>query len=94
MAFAKKFKIKGLSRDKLYPLAKSENPKLVWLDVQAKEQDMPMSVHISLDGRRGARVREFDFDLTPVPVSTRTAKCLTVTKWNVKEVKRNDLTLK
>ena len=55
---------------------------------------MPKSVHISLDGRSGARVRELDFDLTPVPLSTRTAKGLTVTKWNIKEVKRNDLALK
>ena len=55
---------------------------------------MPRSVHISLDGRSGARVREFDFDLTPVPVSTRTSKGLTVTKWAIKEVKRPDLALK
>jgi topoisomerase-4 subunit A len=55
---------------------------------------MPKSVHISLDGRSKARVREFDFDLTPVPVSTRTAKGLTVTKWSIKEVKRTDLALK
>lgn len=93
-AFAKKFQIGGLSRDKLYPLAKSENSRIVWLDIQTKEKDMPKSVHISLDGRSGARVREFDFDLTPVPVSTRTAKGLTVTKWAIKEVKINDLSLK
>ena len=93
-AFAKKFQIGGLSRDKLYPLVKSENSRIVWLDIQTKEKDMPKSVHISLDGRSGARVREFDFDLTPVPVSTRTAKGLTVTKWAVKEVKVNDLALK
>ena len=55
---------------------------------------MPKSVHVSLDGRTGARVREIDFDLTPVPVSTRTSKGLTVTKWSIKEVKRNDLALK
>ncbi len=47
-----------------------------------------------LDGRSGARVRELDFDLMPVPVSTRTSKGLLVTKWAVKEVKRNDLALK
>jgi len=41
----------------------------------------------------GARIREFDFDLTKVPVSTRSAKGLTVTKWSVKEVKRTDLAL-
>ncbi len=92
-AFAKKFQIGGLSRDKLYPLVKSENSKIVYLEVSMKEKDMPKSVHVSLDGRSGARVREIDFDLTHVPVSTRAAKGLTVTKWAVKEVKRNDLAL-
>lgn len=49
---------------------------------------------MSLDGRSGARVRELDFDLTPVPVSTRTAKGLLVTKWAIKDVQINDLSLK
>jgi topoisomerase-4 subunit A len=93
-AFAKKFQIGGLSRDKLYPLAKGENSKLLYLEVSKTEKEMPKKLHISLDGRSGARVREIDFDLTAVPVSTRTAKGLTVTKWAVKEVKRVDLDLK
>ncbi len=92
--FAKKFQIGGLSRDKLYPLAKSEGSKLVWLHVAEKEKDMPKSIHVSIDGRSGARVRELDFDLTPIPVSTRTSKGLTVTKWAVKEVRVNELELK
>lgn len=92
--FAKKFQIGGLSRDKLYPLAKTEGSKLVWLHVADKEKDMPKAIHVSLDGRSGARVRELDFDLTPIPVSTRTSKGLIVTKWAVKEVKPNDLELK
>jgi topoisomerase-4 subunit A len=92
-AFAKKFQIGGLSRDKLYPLTKSEGSKIVYLEVSAKEKDMPKTVHVSLDGRSGARIREIDFDLTAVPVSTRSAKGLTVTKWTIKEVKRTDLAL-
>jgi topoisomerase-4 subunit A len=92
--FAKKFQIGGLSRDRLYPLAKSEGSKVVWLHVAEKEKDMPKSIHVSIDGRSGARVRELDFDLTPIPVSTRTSKGLTVTKWAVKEVRVNDLELK
>ena len=92
-AFAKKFQIGGLSRDKLYPLAKSEGSRVVYFEVSAKEKDMPKTLHVSLDGRSGARVREIDFDMTPVPVSTRSAKGLTVTKWSVKEVKRTDLAL-
>jgi topoisomerase-4 subunit A len=48
---------------------------------------------IYIDGRSGARVREFEFDLSEIPVSTRTAKGVTVTKWPVKDVKRVDLSL-
>jgi topoisomerase-4 subunit A len=92
--FAKKFQIGGLSRDRLYPLAKSEGSKLVWLHVADKEKDMPKSIHVSIDGRSGARIREIDFDLTPLSVSTRTSKGLTVTKWAVKEVRPSDLELK
>ncbi|HAB18990.1 MAG TPA: DNA gyrase/topoisomerase IV subunit A [Verrucomicrobiota bacterium] len=85
-AFAKKFQIGGLSRDKLYPLVKSENSRVVFLEVSATEKEMPRALHISLDGRSGARIREFDFDLTRLPVSTRASKGLTVTKWSVKDV--------
>lgn len=92
--YAKKFQIGGLSRDKLYPLAKTEGSKLIWLHVADKEKEMPKSIHVSLDGRSGARVRELDFDLTPISVSTRTSKGLLVTKWSIKEVKPNDLELK
>ena len=86
-AMAKKFQIGGLSRDKLYPLVKSENSRIVYLEVSAREKDMPKTLRVSLDGRGGARVRELDFDLTRIPVSTRTSKGLTITKWTVKGVK-------
>jgi len=89
-AFAKRFQIGGLSRDKLYPLAPSEGSKLLYLEVSPTEKAMPQKLHVSLDGRGGARVRELDFDLTPVPVSSRGAKGLTITKWAVKAVKRVD----
>lgn len=85
-AFAKKFQIGGLSRDKLYPLVKSEKSRVVYLHVSATEKEMPESIHVSLDGRSGARIRELDFDLSTLPVSTRTSKGLTVTKWSVKDV--------
>ena len=93
-AFAKRFQIGGLSRDKLYPLVASDGSRVVYLDVSATEKAMPKKLQISLDGRSGARVREFAFDLTPVPVSSRSAKGLTVTKWAVKAVKPVDLALR
>ena len=92
-AFAKKFRIGGVTRDKLYPLVKSTGSKVVYFEVSRDEKALAKSLHISLDGRSRARVREFDFDLTRVPVSNRSAKGLTVTRWPVKEVRRADLTL-
>ena len=89
-AFAKKFQIGGLSRDKLYPLAKSEGSKVVFMHIATTEKDMPKSLRISLDGRSGARVRELDFDLSELPVSGRNAKGATVSKWTVKDVKASD----
>jgi topoisomerase IV subunit A len=92
-AFAKRFQIGGLSRDKLYPLAKGEGSRVVYLDVAKTEPEMPRKLKIFIDGRSGARVRELEFDLAHVPVSARSAKGLTVTKWPVKDVKRADLAL-
>ena len=92
-AFAKKFQIGGVTRDKLYPLVKTPGSRVVYLEVHASEKEMAKSLHVSLDGRSRARIREFDFDLTRVSVSNRSAKGLTVTRWPVKEVKRLDLVL-
>jgi topoisomerase-4 subunit A len=92
-AFAKRFQIGGLSRDKLYPLTKSEGSRVLYLDVAKSEKEMPKKLTIFIDGRSGARVREFEFDLAPIPVSSRTAKGLTVSKWPVKDVRRADLAL-
>jgi topoisomerase-4 subunit A len=92
-AFAKRFRIGGITRDKLYPLVKTPGSKVVYLEVNPDEKALAKTLHISLDGRCRARIREFDFDLTRVPVSNRGAKGLTVTRWPVKDVKRADLTL-
>jgi topoisomerase IV subunit A len=92
-AFAKRFQIGGLSRDKLYPLVKSEGSRIVYLELSRTERDMPQKLMVHIDGRSGARVRQFEFDMSKVPVSTRTAKGLTVTRWPVRDVKRVDLAL-
>jgi topoisomerase-4 subunit A len=92
-AFAKRFQIGGLSRDRLYPLVKSEGSRVVYLEVNKTEKEMPKKLTIYIDGRSGARVREFEFDMSSVPVSSRSTKGITVSKWPVKEVKRSDLVL-
>jgi topoisomerase-4 subunit A len=89
-AYAKRFQVGGVTRDKLYPLAKSEGSRVVYLEVSTGEKDMPKRVHVSLDGRCRARVREFDFDLSAMSVGSRSAKGLKVTRWPVKDVRRID----
>ncbi len=73
---------------------KSEGSKVIYLEVSRTEKEMPRKLTIHIDGRSGARVREVEFDLTALPVSNRAAKGVTVTKWQVKEVKRADLALR
>ena len=92
-AFAKRFQIGGLSRDKLYPLVASEGSKVIYLDVSRTEAEMPRKLKVFIDGRSGARVREFDFDASALPVSSRSAKGQIVSKWPVKDVRRADLKL-
>jgi topoisomerase-4 subunit A len=89
-AYAKRFQIGGVTRDKLYMLVKSDGSRVVYLDVSPTEKAMPVKVHVSLDGRSNARVREFDFDIGEVAISGRSAKGVTVTRWAVKDVKRVD----
>jgi topoisomerase-4 subunit A len=89
-AYAKRFQVGGVTRDKLYPLARTDGSRVVFFEVSPTQRAMPAKVHVSLDGRSRARVREFDFDLTPVSVGSRSAKGLKVTKWAIKEVKRID----
>jgi topoisomerase-4 subunit A len=89
-AYAKRFQIGGVTRDKLYPLAKSDGSRVAYFDISSSEKAMPKRVHVSLDGRSKARVREFDFDLSAISLGSRSAKGLKVTKWPVKDVKRID----
>jgi topoisomerase-4 subunit A len=63
---------------------------VVYFDACASEAAMPRLVHVSLDGRCRARVREFDFDLSAVSLGGRSAKGIKVTRWPVKDVGRMD----
>ena len=86
-AFIKRFQLGGFTRDKLYPLTASEGSKIVWLHVARSPAEMPTKLHIALDGRSHARVRDFEFDASTLAISSRGAKGLTVSKWPVKAVK-------
>lgn len=85
-AFAKRFQIGGVTREKLYQLVPATGGKVVWFDVAAKEESMPGILRVILSGRCKARIKEFDFDMDALNVSTRGAKGLTVTKWPVRTV--------
>ena len=57
-AFAKKFQIGGLSRDKLYPLTKSDGSKVVYFDVSADgEGHAEEGARVAGRPERGARAR-------------------------------------
>ncbi len=87
-AFAKRFQVGGVTREKLYPLVASEGSKVVWFDVAAREADMPAKLDIELSGRCSARKKEFTFDASGLSVGARGVKGITVTEYPVKRVKK------
>jgi topoisomerase-4 subunit A len=87
-AFAKRFQLGGMTREKVYNLAASEGSKLVFLDETKNPESMPKAVTIYLSGRCSARVKEFVFDLGELTVGARGNKGVTVTQYPIRDVKR------
>jgi topoisomerase-4 subunit A len=87
-AFAKRFQVGGVTREKLYPLTASEGSKVVYFDVAAREADMPAKLDIELSGRCPARKKEFTFDAGALSVGARGVKGITVTEYPVKRVRK------
>ncbi|RME68157.1 MAG: DNA gyrase/topoisomerase IV subunit A [Verrucomicrobia bacterium] len=87
-AFAKRFQVGGVTREKLYQLTASEGSKVVFFDATKNESSMPSKVRIQLSGRCKARVKDFEFDLSELRISSRGAKGVTVTKYPIRKVTR------
>ena len=87
-AFAKRFQLGGMTREKIYNLAASEGSKLVFFDETKNQSAMPAKIRVQLSGRCSARVKDFEFDLSELTIGSRSAKGLTVTQYPIKEVTR------
>jgi topoisomerase-4 subunit A len=87
-AFAKRFQLGGMTREKVYNLAASEDSKLVFFDETKNIESMPKAVTVYLSGRCSARVKEFVFDLSELSVGARGNKGITVTQYPIRDVKR------
>lgn len=87
-AFAKRFQLGGMTREKVYNLAASEDSKLVFLDETKNIESMPKAVTIYLSGRCSARVKDFLFDLSELTLGARGNKGITVTQYPIRDVKR------
>ncbi|MBC8011631.1 MAG: DNA topoisomerase, partial [Burkholderiales bacterium] len=87
-AFAKRFQLGGMTRDKVYNLAASEGSKLVFFDETKNVESMPKAVTIYLSGRCSARVKDFIFDLSELSIGARGNKGALVTQYPIRDVKR------
>ena len=87
-AFAKRFQLGGMTREKVYNLAASEGSKLVFFDETKNIESLPKALTIYLSGRCAARVKDFVFDLSELTVGARGNKGVTVTQYPIRDVKR------
>ena len=82
------FQLGGMTRDKVYHLAASEESKLIFFDETKNIESMPKVVTIYLSGRCGARVKEFLFNLDELSLGGRGNKGTLVTQYPIRDVKR------
>jgi topoisomerase IV subunit A len=87
-AFAKKFRLGGVTREKLYALTPSEGSRVVFFDAAKSPETTTRKVTVTLSGRCAARIKEFEHDLSGLAVGQRGAKGLTVTQWPIRMVRR------
>ncbi len=87
-AFAKRFQVGGVTREKLYQLTPSEGSKVHFFHVAKTEADAPKRVDVELSARCSARKKEFTFDLAELSVGGRAAKGITVTEYPLKRVRQ------
>ncbi len=88
-AFAKRFQIGGVTREKLYALTPSEGSKVLFFHTAKSEADLPAAVEVELSPRCSARKKDLIFDLTALSVGGRGVRGLTVTEYPVKRVRAN-----
>lgn len=86
-AYAKRFQVGGITREKVYNLAASEESTLLLLHVAKTDEELPKEMTVALNGRCAARKKEFKFDLSSLSVGGRGAKGVTVTEYPVKQIR-------
>jgi topoisomerase IV subunit A len=84
-AFAKRFQIGGITRDKEYAIATDhKDSKLIY--ISANPNGESELVNIQLSQGSTARIKQFDFDFATLDIQGKTSKGITVTKYPVKRV--------
>ncbi len=85
-AYAKRFQVGGITRDKVYPLTQGTlGSRLLYLSVNPNGEGDTVRVELA-DGQ-GARKTELEFDFDSIAVKNRNALGNIVTKYRVKKVK-------
>ena len=84
-AFAKRFQIGGVTRDKEYPIASDhKDSKLIYISANPNGESELVSVQLSQGST--ARIKQFEFDFATLDIQGKTSKGITVTKYPVKRV--------
>lgn len=84
-AFAKRFQVGGVTRDKEYPIATDhKDSKLIYISANPNGESELVSVQLSQGST--ARIKQFEFDFATLDIQGKTSKGITVTKYPVKRV--------
>ncbi|RKX31446.1 MAG: DNA topoisomerase [Verrucomicrobia bacterium] len=83
---AKRFRMPGITREKIYHLGRGNKGSKVHF-FSIRKEDAPPLVKVKLSGRCRARIKEFEFDFSTLGVKGRGSAGNIVTKWPVLWIK-------
>jgi topoisomerase-4 subunit A len=83
---AKRFRMSGVTRDKVYHLGRgNKGSKVHYFSISSEDQ--PPLVKVKLSGRCRARIKLFEFDFSTLGIKGRGSAGNIVTKWPVLRIR-------
>lgn len=89
-AFAKRFNVTAITRDKEYPLTQGNPKSKVWY-FSANPNGESEVVNVLLHPNARAKIKSFDFDFATLAIKGRSSMGNTITKYPLKKIVRKEL---
>ncbi|MFT4970356.1 MAG: topoisomerase-4 subunit A [Chitinophagales bacterium] len=87
--YVKRFAVTSITRDKEYPLTKSDKAKVIYFAVHPNSEEEIVSIQLSANAK--ARQKQFDYDFGELSIKGRNSAGNVITKYPIRKVEQKSL---